>query len=164
MNRLASVALCVLVLAACGGDGDAPADATGEYTIALTSGANGCNFENWEEGASTTGIQLVMAEVETGITGTVGGLPALFLDLLQGSHVFAGDVSGNNLLLELFGTKEQVQDGCTHFVNSTLDAELNGDILIGTLTYTIADNGSPECAALAGCESIQNFNGTRPPQ
>ncbi len=159
-----SLALCAVLLAACGGDDAPTADVAGDFTIAITSGANGCNFENWDEGASTSGIRMTLAEDEMGVTATVDGLSALFLDLLQGSHTFAGDVDGSNLLLEIFGTREQTLDGCTHFVNSTLDAKLNGDILIGTLSYTVADNGAPECAAFAGCASVQSFNGTRPPQ
>ena len=167
MRPLSLLTLCpVLALtlaSACGSD-DSPVDATGDYTIAITSGANGCNFVNWDEGNSSSGIQLAIVQEDTGTTATVGGLSALFLDLLQGSHVFTGDVSGDHLLLELFGTREQEIEGCTHFVNSTMDATLSGDVLIGTLTYTMADNGAPECAALVGCESVQDFNGTRPPQ
>jgi len=164
LSSLCLAAVCSL--SACGGDDAKPADAAGDYTIAITSGTNGCGFENWQEGATSTGIQLGITEdTATGdATATVDGISALFLDLLQGGHAFAGSVSGNNLLLELLGSVEQVTSGCTHLVNSTLDANLNGDILIGTVTYTVADEGAAECAALVGCESVQSFNGARAPQ
>ena len=159
----ANLVLCAFLFAACGGD-DPKADASGDYAISITSGANGCNFVNWDEGATNTGIPMVIAEEDTGVSASVGGISALFLDLLLGSHAFTGDISGSDLSLDIEGTVERSQDGCTHFVNSSLDATIDGDILIGTVIYTIPDNGTSECAALAGCESVQNFNGTRPPQ
>tara|TARA_R110002096_G_scaffold44524_8_gene119806 strand:- start:2098 stop:2592 length:495 start_codon:yes stop_codon:yes gene_type:complete len=164
MIRYAShLALFAFLTAGCGGDG-ASADATGDYAVAITSGANGCNFVNWEEGATNTGIPLGIVEAEAGVTATVGGISALFLDLLVGSNVFVGGISGSELSMDIEGTVERNQDGCTHFVNSSLEANIDGDILVGSVIYTVADNDSAECAALIGCESVQNFNGTRPPQ
>jgi hypothetical protein len=162
MTRCAHLALFAFLLVACGGD-DPSADATGDYSVSITSGENGCNFVNWEVGATNTGIPMAIVEDDTGVTATVGGISALFLDLLQGSHAFVGDISGSELSLEIEGSVERSQDGCTHFVNSSLDATVTGDVLVGTVIYTIAGD-SAECAALAGCESVQDFNGTRPPQ
>ncbi|MCP4445366.1 MAG: hypothetical protein GY811_08485 [Myxococcales bacterium] len=163
IRSAAKLALCALLFIGCGGDG-ASADPTGEYTIAITSGANGCGFENWQEGATSTGIRMTITEDDMGVTANVDGISALFLDLLQGSHVFAGDVTGSDLRLEIVGSREQNLAGCTHLVDSTLEAEIDGDILIGTISYTVADNTASECATFAGCASVQNFNGTRPPQ
>ncbi len=151
-----TLAILVLLCAGCGGDGG-PVDATGEFMIALTSGANGCEFQDWQEGATSTGIPLSMLHEDTGVTASMGGAAVLFLDLLQGSHVFDGDVDGHTILLELAGTTEHPGDGCSHVVNSTLEAQLDGDVLVGSIVYT----RSPECPGLTGCESVQTFNGTR---
>ena len=151
-----STLILILLCVGCGGD-EGAVDANGDFIIALTSGANGCEFENWQEGATSTGIPLSIVDQGAGVTATMGGAAVLFLDLLQGSHVFGGDLDGHTILLELTGTKQLDRNGCTHLVNSTLEAELDGDVLVGTVVYTT----SPECPNLAGCESVQTFNGTR---
>ncbi len=164
MTRIiSSVALCALLSAACGGD-EAPADVSGDYTLSITSGANGCNFENWDEGATNTGIPMSLVETGGEATADIGGISALFLNLLVGSNTFTGDVSGQDLSLSIEGSVDHVQGGCTSVVNSELEASIDGDILIGTVIYTVPSGGTGDCGALAGCESIQNFNGTRPPQ
>ncbi len=163
MHRFLSVlSLACLCLAAC--SDDEPVDVAGDYTIALTSRANGCNFDNWTEGGTNMGIALTMAQDGSQAIATVGGAAAVLLDFLQGDHVFTGEITGAQLDLQLFGSNEVDRDGCPHFVNSTIDARLNGDVLIGSLTYTMAGNGSPACEPFDGCASVQEFNGTRPPQ
>lgn len=163
-RRVPSLVFCASLVAACGGDGESSVEVPGDFTIAITSGANGCNFANWDEGATSTGIRMTLAEDEEAVTATVDGLPALFLDLLQGSHVFSGDIDGGDLLLDIAGTREHDLDGCRHLVNSTLEAQLSGDVLIGTVSYTLSETAEPDCPRVVDCASVQNFNGTRPPQ
>lgn len=157
--------LALGILGACGGgSGQPPVDAAGDYTLSLTARTNACEFDNWTEGDTTTGVAMTITQEGGEAEATVGGLSAAFLDLVLGSHVFTGEVAGNDLTLELFGTRQLTRDGCPHVVNAVLDATLRGDVLEGRIDYTINGNGGPECEALEGCVSYQDFNGTRPPQ
>jgi hypothetical protein len=62
------------------------------------------------------------------------------------------------------GTVQGTQGSCTFTTNATVDAVFNGDAMQGTVTYTrVPSNGSSGCAAIVGCQSVQNFSGTRPP-
>lgn len=160
MSRIATLALVLLCAAGCSTD---PVDAEGSYSISLTSKANGCEFDNWTEGDTSTGIPITISQEDDKADATVGGLAATYLDIVLGSHVYSGDVSGADLRLEIYGTRETQSGGCAFFVNSVLDAELDGDVLTGKLIYTFNGNGSPDCQMLEGCESVQDFNGTRPP-
>ncbi|HUH05205.1 MAG TPA: hypothetical protein VML75_24570 [Kofleriaceae bacterium] len=151
---------CSLVLAACGSD---PADVAGNYSIALTNGANGCDFENWDEGATAQNIDLTVTQDGENASATVGGLAGAYLEVVLGSRVYQGTVDGDHLHLQIFGTPSATEGNCTWTVNSTVRAELDGDVLTGTIDYTKATNGNPDCAAFEGCVTRQNFNGTRPP-
>ena len=160
MRILATLLPCVLV--ACGG-GD-PADVAGDYTIALTNRDNGCNLENYVEGNTSTNIPVVLSQEGGTATADVMGGAGVVLDLALGSHTYEGDVDGDDLFLELFGTRSQTQGNCTFTFNSEIDASISGDTLPGVINYKAATVGNPDCAPLEGCVTFQEFNGTRPPQ
>ena len=155
----------IVVLAACGG-GD-PAAVAGDYSISLTNRENGCNFQNWTVDDTATNVPVVITQGAEGeedqATAVVNGAAGTYLDLVLGSRTYTGEVSGSHLELTLFGTRQAVQDGCSYTVNSIIDANLDGDVLEGDLLYHTQTNGSPDCGELEGCESRQEFNGTRPP-
>jgi hypothetical protein len=141
-----------------------PADVAGEYTIAVTSRENGCNFANWMEGNTSSNIPVTITQEGSDATATVNGLTGGFLDLILGSRIYTGGVGSDNMLLTLFGTTTANEGNCTYTVNSIMDANISGDVLTGEIRYEAATNGNPDCAALEGCVSRQDFNGTRPPQ
>ncbi|HTM19446.1 MAG TPA: hypothetical protein VL172_03025 [Kofleriaceae bacterium] len=151
--------------AACGGG--EPADVAGDYTIALTNQDNGCGFANWTEGNTSTGVPVVIGQGEGDAadeaTATVNGAAGIYLDAVLGARVYTGSVDGSHLDLTLHGTNSATQAQCTYTVNSTIDADLDGDVLRGEILYHTSTNGSPDCGTLEGCESRQDFNGTRPP-
>ena len=149
-------------LAACGGED--PAWVAGDYTISVTNHENGCNFANWQEGDTTTGIALTVTQSGDDVTGDVGGATGTWLDLTIGSSTYTGAVDGDHLTMTLFGTNPNTVGECSYFVNSTVTATLSGDALQGEITYTPSTNGHPDCATVNGCVSSQAFNGTRPPQ
>lgn len=158
MSRFVIVALWVV--AACGTD---DVNAAGNYTIALTSGANGCNLSNWTVGGQTTGIAVGITQSGKDVTATVAGLAGGALDVVLGSHVFAGTVSGDSLDMTILGTVPKSMGNCTYTFNSEIPATLSGDALSGSVEYRAATNGNPDCATLVGCLSVQQFNGSRPP-
>jgi hypothetical protein len=59
---------------------------------------------------------------------------------------------------------QQHHEDCTFTFNSEIHATIDGDVLTGEIDYLSATNGNPDCAAVASCRSLQNFNGTRPPR
>ncbi|MBT8496164.1 MAG: hypothetical protein KJO07_24175 [Deltaproteobacteria bacterium] len=152
------IALCALV-----GCDDDPADFEGNFTIAVTSRDNGCNFDNWMEGDTASNIQMTITQEGAEVTATIEGLVGAYLNLVLGDNEFNGDADGNDVVLTLFGTNSATEGNCTYTVNGVVDGELNGDVLEGQLRYEAATNGNPDCAALEGCASVQDFNGTRPP-
>lgn len=164
--RTTSLLIACGVLAtsgACGGD---PVDAAGDYSISVTSRENGCGFDGWTEDESTSNIGLVITQDGEDLTGTITGPTAAFLDLVLGGHVFRGSVDGDELTMELFGTRSATEGNCTYTVNATVGGTLDGDVLVGDILYKAATNGNPDCSTLGltGCASRQEFNGTRPPQ
>jgi hypothetical protein len=161
MKRLLGIAL-TLAFGACGSGSDV--DVAGEYTIALTNRDNGCELENYTEGEQASNIPVSITQEGSNVTATVGGGGGLVLDLALGSRVFTGEVDGDDVFLELFGTRGQQQGNCSFTFNSAIDATLDGDVLTGTIDYRAATNDNPDCAALEGCRTFQEFNGTRPPQ
>ena len=162
MRYGAYVALIAL-FTACGSD---PAEVAGEYSLSLTNRDNGCNFANWTEGETASNIPITMTqstEDPSMATAIVGGAAGVYLDVLLGSRTYTGEVDGSSVLLTLFGETVGMDGNCTFTVNSTIDAELDGDVLSGEIRYEKATNGNPDCAASEGCVSAQDFNGTRPP-
>jgi len=161
MNRgLGAAFALALCFGACGSD----VDATGDYSLSLTNRENGCNFDNWTEGESSTGVPLTITQSGSAITGEVGGVGGVFLGLALGSNVFEGDVSGDDLDMTLFGTNSATEGNCTYTINAVFDGSLDGDVVTGEIRYTAATNDNPDCASLEGCASRQELNGTRPPQ
>jgi hypothetical protein len=149
-----------LALGACGGS---PADVAGSYTVSVTNGVNGCPFQNWTVGSTATNIPVTIAQDGSAATAMVEGGVGTVLMVGLGSRVFAGDVSGDSLDLELIGTATQTSGSCEFTYNAHLDGDIDGDVIIGTITYTAVSADLPDCEAVAGCESVQDFNGTRPP-
>ena len=147
------------LLLACGSD---PAAVAGDYTVAVTNGANECMLSMWNEGDTSRGIELVVSQSGSSVNADVRGLTGAFLDLWLGSSVFAGSVDGDDLDLLLIGTTEQNAPGCTYTIDAELDATLNGDVLVGAITYR-PNPIEGTCGILEMCSNVQQFNGTRPP-
>lgn len=151
----------LFALAACGGD---PADVAGTYTINVTNGANGCGLPNYTEGESSSGVGVIITQDSDRASADVQGLAALGLDLLLGAHTFTGEVEGDSLDLQILGTRATTEGNCTFTYNADLGAEIDGDLLTGSITYRPATNGNPDCASRQGCTTVQAFNGARPPR
>jgi hypothetical protein len=160
-HRLTAIVLgaaCALALAGC-----APADVAGNYTIALTNQQNGCNLSNWTAGASTSGVAFVITQSGANVTGQVQGLTGAAIALWLGGDTFTGTVSGASVDMTLFGTRSMTQGACSYTLNAHVRGNLSGDSLQGTVTYSASTNHAPDCGALEGCSSVQQFDGVRPP-
>jgi hypothetical protein len=156
-----SFLLLAAILAGCGGD---PVDAEGTFTISVTNKDNGCNFDNWNVGDSASNIQVNITQEGESAIASVEGATKGVLDFWLGDHSFSGNVDGDHLDLTLVGTRSRMTGNCTWTVDAVLDATLDGDIIKGRLNYTGNGNSNTDCAAITGCVTYQDFNGTRPPQ
>jgi hypothetical protein len=158
MTHARTFALAMLLTLA--GCSSSPANVAGSYTVSLTNSTNGCMFMNWD-GMSTTGVPLDITQNGTAATATVGGLAGTYYDVIFGSHVMVGNVSGSHMDFVIHGT---THDSCGATLDAHATVELVGDTLTnGTITYQYA-NVSSTCAAYwQTCTSEQLFNGTRPP-
>jgi hypothetical protein len=154
-----------LGLAGCGDDDDSapPANIAGHYTVAVTNRDNGCNFEAFTPGESSESIPLTITQNGAEATGTLEGLAGSWVSLLFGSNQFTGTVSGTSVNMTLYGTRSATQGNCVYSVNAVMRATSTGDVLQGSIDYTKAGNGNPDCAGVSGCITRQDFNGTRPP-
>lgn len=162
MQTLRLSSLCVLSGLALAGCGDDPANVAGTYTISLTNGPNGCMVDNWEEGATSTGTTVVITQEGDAIMADVQGVAGAYLDLVVGSSVFEGTVSGEHIDARLTG-RAGAQGSCAYTLLVDMDADLDGDVLQGSLRWFAQTNGLESCGALNACQNTQAFNGTRPP-
>jgi hypothetical protein len=136
----------------------------GTYTVAVTNKANGCQFDRYQEGATSQGIEFVMTQEGSKAKGTVGGLVGAAIEIWLGTRTFEGDVAANKVILKAIGKNPQTTAGCTYTTTATVDGTLTGNALQGTITYTYNTNKSPDCSFRDTCQTVQDFSGSRPPQ
>jgi len=141
------------------------AEVAGTYSVAVTNRENACMFANWTVGETAANIPVVVTQRESDITLTITGVAGVLLVGLLGAdgNTYTGGVNGDELDVDSFGTRSQTSGNCTFTYNSRITGDLNGDALTGRIEYRAADNGNPDCAAISGCLTYQDFNGTRPP-
>lgn len=158
--------ICVLVALAAGcGEGE-PADVAGQYTITVTNGPNDCALDNWMPGQSTAAIPLTVTQDpmnRRNVTGVVGGLAGVYVNLVLGSNTFQGTVRGSTIDMSILGTRRGGMGSCAWTLNAEANADVRGELITGTLRYRFQTNGAPDCGSRNSCANVQNFNGTRPP-
>ena len=152
-----------MILLACVGCSSDPADVEGDYTIAVTNRDNGCQFANWTVGEQSASIPVTVTQSDTTVTAQIKGVTGTFVAFALGSATYTGEIDGDHLALDLFGTRSQMSGNCAFTYNSSIIGDVDGDTLTGRVEYTAATNNNPDCAAIEGCLSYQEFNGTRPP-
>ena len=155
-----SLFLLALATAACS---SSPANVAGDYSISGTSRTNGCMIQSWTEGNTFTGVQVTITQSGSTATATVMGGGGFVLAGLLGTNAFTGTVDGDTIDLKAVGTAAKQSGNCTFTFNGEIKATLSGDALAGRIDYRAATNGNSDCATLTGCDSYQDFNGTRPP-
>lgn len=152
-----------LILLACVGCSSDPANVEGNYTIAVTNRDNGCAFANWMVGGQSAGIPVTVTQTDTMVSAKIEGVTGSFVALALGSATYSGKIDGDHLELDLYGTRSQMSGNCAFTYNSVIVGDVDGDTLTGRVEYTAATNNNPDCTAIEGCLSFQEFNGTRPP-
>jgi hypothetical protein len=154
--------VALAAVAACAGEPAVGSSGpTGIYPLTIQNGANGCHFAVWTEGQSLGASLGITRDLESrAITGQLDGLPLDWL-LMLGPTGMAGMFIDGEVTLRLTGSRDVVDGDCTYRVIVDLHGTLEGELLAGEMTWTIATGGAPECASLAGCASQQAFSGMR---
>ncbi len=167
MKRMKHLVVLAFVAAAvaCGTSSDPPQDLTGTYTVAVTSKENGCNFQNWNVGQSTSGIPMVVTQQgSNGITAVIQGAAGAYLTLILGTATFTGSVSGPTGTLTATGTRSGNQGNCAFTVNANMTITLAVNAINGSIAYAPKTNGGTDCGVLNACSSRQDLSGSRPPK
>ena len=153
----------VLLVLALGCGSDSPVNVAGTYTLSLTVQKNECGILGNSVGESASGVPMVVTQSGTDVQGQIQGLGGLALGIAMGTDTFTGKVSGDSLDLSIDGTMAGSAGTCAFTRNARMRAELAGDVLTGTVTYTFATNCTADCGIRDTCQDVQVFNGTRPP-
>lgn len=138
---------------------DAP-EVAGAYALLFTNRENGCDFPGWTVGAAST-MTVTVTRNGAVVLAEPQGLAAGFLDLWLGAHVFAGEQTGNDVMLVLAGNKQASHGNCTYTYDAAFTAALTGENLAGDIYYRARTNGGSACGALTGCATHQAIQGTR---
>lgn len=164
-SRLAALLLlaAACVCAAACDDDDPPAEIEGSYMVAITNGDNACGLQNWDEGATSMNIPLVITQDGGELMATVEGVAGGVISFLLGAADYEGHIEGSGFVLENFGTRSFQEGDCAFTIKSTARGQIDGDVIMGRIEYTPVTNESPACEGLERCVSEQLFNGTRPP-
>ena len=139
-------------------------DFRGEYRLQVTNGQNGCGTDAWREGETTSDVPFTITQDGAALTGQLGGWWSTLANLYVGNDRATGTATGNHMALRLVGTRNLTRDACQYQVDALIEGDLTGDALAGGVRYLAVTRGAPECAMLEGCETVQAFNGTRPPR
>jgi hypothetical protein len=152
------------LLPGCGGEEEFTVDVSGEYMVSLSHGPTTCDLPDWSMREDVLGVPVTITQEETKLHASVGGVQgAAVALLLLGSAEFDGTAKATSLKLTNYGTISHTMGKCSFTYMATIEGELTGDAIAGTITYAPNTNGSPDCAAIE-CEAIQNFSGSRPPK
>ena len=147
----------------CGDDDEfvAPTDVAGLYELTLHNGANGCGLEDWVEGNTTTNVGLRIEQQGTDLIGRLEGPVGGIVAVLLGTAELSGSQSRGDVTLQAFSPYVRQQGTCTYNLLVTLQGTLDGNLMSGTIDYTWATNGAPECSDLEGCVTEQTFDAVR---
>jgi hypothetical protein len=86
---------------------------------------------------------------------------AAVVQVLSGRLRFT--VDGDEVDLQIIGDVAFTSGNCAYTFNSEIKATENGDSMSGRIEYRAATNNNPDCAAITGCLTYQDFAGSRPP-
>ena len=161
------------MLVGCGDDDDpkaaapiteTPADLAGDYSVDLTNEYNDCATMamNWMAGSVSEDVPFSITQNGVHISAETMGAPAIAFLLLTGTLPFEGEIHDSHFVLVNTGTKVYDFDDCSYTINATVEGDLDGDTITGTLVYSPVVGDDPACHDYA-CRAEQSFTGTRSP-
>lgn len=156
----------------CGGDDaspnappnvETPANLAGDYSVDLTNEYNDCAtmVMKWMDGAVSEDVPFSITQNGVHVSAETMGAPAIAFLLLTGTLPFEGEIHDSHFILVNTGTKLYDFDACSYTINATVEGDLDGDTITGTLVYSPVVGDDPACHDYA-CRAEQSFIGTRP--
>jgi hypothetical protein len=154
------LAIVVLSVCACGSSN---VDVSGAYSGPVTNGANSCPGA-WTTG-QTSDANVTIAQTGTNVSIQVTGAAGLLLQLGFGTNAFTGSVKGNQIDALIIGSVQATAGGCQYTYDGSLSANVSGNTLSGSITYTPNTNNQADCNTMSvtGCSRTQSFTMTRAP-
>jgi hypothetical protein len=138
------------------------ANVSGNYTVALTNGTDGCSM-GWNVNQQVT-TSFTVNQSDSNVDLMVNGvIESAFLGVWIGTNRFPGEVDGDDVDLDVIGTPTHRTGACEYTIDAELTASLDGDTLKGGVNYRAKTNDSGDCGSREGCVSKQSFNATRSP-
>lgn len=166
MNVRSALVFAVGLFVGCGssGSGGSPVDFTGSYSGSTTNGQSSCPG-TWTTGQMGDGA-VNLAQMGGDVEFQPQGATAIVFWTVFGAAEFTGKATGNLLDAVVVGSVPQAAGACTFTWKGTITANLSGDVLSGTLTYTPNTNGHADCDTqkVTGCSRVTDFTYTRPPK
>ncbi|MDZ4696887.1 MAG: hypothetical protein SGI86_17250 [Deltaproteobacteria bacterium] len=166
MKCLPKFALFLLVgVASACGDGKGPVDVNGTYKLQTVVAANACMTEGLEVGKTgeieVTFSQDLMANPDKVTVTVTNPFVAGILAVVGLPNTFLGTVTGNSV--KAIGAGNAKTEGnCQFAPQIRVAADLDRDTLSGEITWSYRATGS-DCGVKTTCNTVQTFNGTRPP-
>lgn len=162
MRSVVPFLLCLIVaplLYSCGSSPPAPADVQGTYMLSASNGPSTCPLQNWNQGATTTGIPFTVSQNGASLSVDVGGPGAVLLERYSGNPHFDGTASGSDIHLTLTGTRSLTSGACVFTVDASVVGTVQNDVLTGILSYAPSTNKSPDCVAVHDCYAWMSLDG-----
>ena len=160
--RYALVFTMGLSLSCGSSDGGSSVDFTGTFSGTSTNGASTCPG-SWNMGQMGEGaVNLVQSGDDVQLQAQ-GGTAAIFA-VVFGTAGFSGKASGSHLDAVVVGSIPNMTGDCSYTWKGAISANLTGDVLKGTLTYSPNITGGTECETqkVTGCTRLTDFSFTRP--
>lgn len=137
----------------------------GTWTLTIRNGQNGCMFGDWQEGAMNL-VELAVEQdplQDARIRARVQGLAGLVFGVGFGSADLSGTIDGRQVQLVLVSENPIAAPGGCMFTpriaaSATVDSRTFRN---GKLVYSPYTTSGPACAPIAGCETVQTFEGVR---
>jgi hypothetical protein len=155
--------ITLLAAAAATASCTSPANVAGTYSVDVTDEGNGCSFAGWVEGSDAAGIPVVITQSSSSITVAVNGAAGVLIAAVIGTNSFTGTVSGDSFGATQDGTRALGSGGCAYTINGEISGSLSTNSINGTITYSAKTNGDASCGSITGCQSVQDYDGSRPP-
>src|SRR6266542_3462251 len=142
-GRILLACIAILTASCSGSDYTQPVDAAGNYTGQVTNGLSSCPGV-WVTGAMAD-VQITVAQTGQNVSLRAEGGGALILQAEFGTTSFNGSINGSHVDALIIGSRMAMSGACVYTMNGQLSADLNGNTMTGSITYTPQTNNNADC-------------------